>query len=39
MLEDSSLYGEPLVQNAFLLEEAEQIADFFYNLFLEHYNQ
>ena len=39
MLEDSSLYGEPLVQNALLLEEAEKIADFFYNFFLEHYNQ
>jgi membrane protein required for colicin V production len=39
MLEDSSLYGEPLVQNAFFLEEAEKISDFFYNFFLEHYNQ
>jgi membrane protein required for colicin V production len=39
LLEDTRFYSEPWVQDAILLEYAENISDFFYNLFLEHYNQ
>jgi len=39
LLEDTRFYSEPWVQDAMLLEYAENISDFFYNLFLEHYNQ
>jgi membrane protein required for colicin V production len=39
ILEDTRFYGETWVQDAMLLEYAENISDFFYNLFLEHYNQ
>ena len=39
ILEDTRFYSEPWVQDAMLLEYAENISDFFYNLFLEHYNQ
>jgi len=39
ILEDTRFYSEPWVQDAMLLEYAENISDFFYNLFLEQYNQ
>ena len=39
ILEDTRFYGETWVQDAMLLEYAENISDFFYDLFLEHYNQ
>ena len=39
LLEDTRFYSEPWVQDAMLLEYAENISDFFYNLFLEQYNQ
>jgi membrane protein required for colicin V production len=39
ILEDTRFYGEPWVQDAMLLEYAENTSDFFYNLFLEQYNQ
>ena len=39
ILEDTRFYSEPWVQDAMLLEYAENISDFFYNLFLEHYSQ
>ena len=39
LLEDTRFYSEPWVQDAMLLEYAENISNFFYNLFLEHYNQ
>ena len=39
LLEDTRFYSEPWVQDAMLLEYAENISDLFYNLFLEHYNQ
>jgi membrane protein required for colicin V production len=39
ILEDTRFYSEPWVQDAMLLEYAENISDFFYDLFLEHYNQ
>ena len=39
ILEDTRFYSEPWVQDAMLLEYAENISNFFYNLFLEHYNQ
>ena len=38
-LEDTDFYTEPMIQQAVLLEQAEEIADFFYNFFLEYYNQ
>ena len=36
-LEDSGQYNEAWVQNAILLEYAENISDFFNNIFIEHY--
>ena len=39
ILADTRFYSEPWVQDAMLFEYAENISDFFYNLFLEHYNQ
>jgi len=36
-LEDSGQYNEAWVQNAILLEYAENISDFFSNIFIEHY--
>ena len=39
ILEDTRFYNEPWVQDAMFLEYAENISDFFYNLFLEQYNQ
>ena len=39
ILEDTRFYSEPWVQDAMFLEYAENISDFFYNLFLEQYNQ
>jgi len=39
LLEDTRFYSEPWVQDAMLLEYAENISNFFYNLFLEQYNQ
>jgi len=38
-LEDTDFYTEPMIQEAVFLEQAEEIADFFYNFFLEYYNQ
>ena len=37
ILEDTRLYGEPWVQDAALLEYAENITDFVTNLFLDYY--
>ena len=37
ILEDTELYAEPIIQDAVLLEEAEQVKEFFYNLFLQYY--
>ena len=39
ILADTRFYSEPWVKDAMLLEYAENISDFFYDLFLEHYNQ
>lgn len=39
ILEDTRFYNEPWVQDAMFLEHAENISNFFYNLFLEQYNQ
>ena len=38
ILEDTELYAEPIIQDAVFLEEAEQVKEFFYNLFLQYYN-
>ncbi len=38
ILEDTELYVEPIIQDAVFLEEAEQVKEFFYNLFLQYYN-
>ena len=38
ILEDTQLYAEPIIQDAVFLEEAEQVKEFFYNLFLQYYN-
>ena len=38
ILEDTELYAEPIIQEAVFLEEAEQVKEFFYNLFLQYYN-
>ena len=38
ILEDTQLYNEPIIQDAALLEEAKQVKEFFYNLFLKYYN-
>ena len=38
ILEDTELYAEPIIQDAVFLEEAEQVKEFFYNLFLKYYN-
>ena len=38
ILEDTELYVEPINQDAVFLEEAEQVKEFFYNLFLQYYN-
>ena len=37
ILEDTELYAEPIIQDAVFLEEAEQVKEFFYNLFLQYY--
>ena len=37
ILEDTELYAEPIIQEAVFLEEAEQVKEFFYNLFLQYY--
>ena len=37
ILEDTRLYSEPWVQDAILLEYAENITDFVTNLFLDYY--
>ena len=37
VLEDSGQYNEAWVQNAMLLEFAENISDFFNNIFIEQY--
>jgi|TARA_B100001540_G_scaffold223066_1_gene197335 membrane protein required for colicin V production len=38
ILEDTQLYAEPIIQDAVFLKEAEQVKEFFYNLFLQYYN-
>ena len=38
-LEETDIYAEPIIQDAIFLEQAEEISDFFYNFFLEYYNQ
>ena len=38
ILEDTELYSEPIIQDAVFLKEAEQVKEFFYNLFLKYYN-
>ena len=38
ILEDTQLYNEPIIQDAVLLEEAKQVKEFFYNLFLKYYS-
>ena len=38
ILEDTQLYNEPIIQDADLLEEAKQVKEFFYNLFLKYYS-
>ena len=38
ILEDTELYAEPIIQDAVFFEEAEQVKEFFYNLFLQYYN-
>ena len=38
ILDDTELYAEPIIQDAVFLEEAEQVKEFFYNLFLQYYN-
>ena len=38
-IEETDLYREPVIQDAIFLEQAEEISDFFYNYFLEYYNQ
>ena len=38
ILEDTELYAEPIIKDAVFLEEAEQVKEFFYNLFLQYYN-
>ncbi|HJL80430.1 MAG: CvpA family protein [Gammaproteobacteria bacterium] len=38
ILEDTELYNEPIIQEAVFIEEAEQVKEFFYNLFLQYYN-
>ena len=38
ILEDTQLYNEPIIQDAALLEEANQVKEFFYNLFLKYYS-
>ena len=38
ILEDTELYSEPIIQDAVFLKEAEQVKEFFYNLFLQYYN-
>ena len=37
ILQDTELYAEPIIQDAVFLEEAEQVKEFFYNLFLQYY--
>ena len=37
ILEDTELYAEPIIKDAVFLEEAEQVKEFFYNLFLQYY--
>ena len=37
ILEDTELYAEPIIQDAVFLEEAEQVKEFLYNLFLQYY--
>ena len=38
ILMDTELYQEPIIQDAVLLEEAEQIKEFFYSIFLQYYS-
>ena len=38
ILEDTELYNEPIIQEAVFIEEAEQVKEFFYNLFLKYYS-
>lgn len=38
ILEDTELYNEPIIQEAVFIEEAEQVKEFFYSLFLQYYN-
>ena len=38
LLEDTKFYSEPWVQDAMLLEYAENITDFVTNLFLDYYD-